>query len=349
MWQRIVWGVVFPVCVGASDGSLGQNQPRPGNLIAHCSWGRLEVISGRVALTDNRLGRRSTITSGDPGTGVKEMLSFSARSPDAACLHYEYADGEQRMFVDVERSTHVTIERVPHPDSQLATIRFRQPERGKITLVIEVEKRSYRIVGDSFWHLVLADPQAFQDHFAPVLELLRPDWRMERKAGRIEAALFDVAHRRQLPDTRRMQQLVAQLRHSEFLNRQAADRQLRELGQSAFAYLDDLNERTLDVEQRTRIRRIKESLRINQRDTPARVAAWLAGDIGVWLVLLDREDEQKRIVAARHLASITGGNLAFDPLAGETERRSQIGQLRADFGVDGPVLVSRVDNTTRLR
>jgi hypothetical protein len=172
---------------------------------------------------------------------------------------------------------------------------------------------------------------------------------LEWTAGRVEAALLDVASQGQLPDTKRMEQLVTQLRHSEFLCRQAADRQLRELGQSALTYLDGLDERTLDVEQRTRIRRIKKSLRINQRDTPARVAAWLAGDVGVWLVLLDREDEKKRIVAARHLASISGKALAFDPLASEIERRNQIGRLRADFGLDRPVLISGGDDTLRFR
>lgn len=348
MWQRIAWNIAFAVCAGAPSSSTGQDRPTPGSLVARCHWGRLEIISGRVTLTDTRLGRRSTMTSGDPGTGVRETLSFSAKSPDMAWLHYEYADDEQRILVDIERSKQVTIERVPHPDSQLATIRFRQPVRGEIAFVIESEERSHRIVGDSFWHLALADQQAFRDHLAPVLESLRPDWRLVWAAGRVEAALLDVAHQRQLPDTDRMERLVAQLSHFEFLRRQAADRQLRELGQSAFAYLNGLDERTLDVEQRTRIRRIKKSLRVNQRDTPARVAIWLAGDVGVWLVLLDR-GEQKRIVAARHLASLTGKNLAFDPLAGEIERRNQIGQLRADFGFDQPVLISRGDGATQLR
>jgi hypothetical protein len=64
---------------------------------------------------------------------------------------------------------------------------------------------------------------------------------------------------------------------------------------------------------------------------------------------LDREDEENRFVAARHLASISGKAIAFDPLASETERRDQIGRLRADFGLDRPVLISSGGNTTRLR
>lgn len=347
MWRRIAWSIAFAVCAGASEKSPGQDQSAPGGLVARCNWARLEIISGRVTLTDTRLGRRSTMTAGEPGTGVKETLSFSAKSPDAAWLHYEYADDEQRMFVDIERSKRVTIERVPVAGSQLATMRFRQPERGEITFVIDSGDGSRRIVGDSFWHLALAEPHLFRDHLAPLLESLRPDWRLVWTAGRVEAALLDVARQTQLPDTKRMERLVTQLSHSEFVRRQAADRQLRELGQSAFAYLDGLDERTLDVEQRTRIRRIKKSLKINQRDTPARVATWLAGDIAIWLALLDRE-EQKRIVAAKHLALLTGENLAFDPLAGDIERRNQISQLRADFGLDQPVLISRGDEATRL-
>jgi len=289
------------------------------------------------------------MTSGDPSTGVRETLSFSAKSPDVAWLHYEYEDDQQRIFVDVERSRKVTIERIPRPGSRLATIRYRQPESGSITLAIDCQERSYQIVGDSFWHLTLADSEAFGEFLAPVLESLRPDWRLVWTARRVEAALLDVAKDRQLPDTERMEQLVTQLSHPEFRRRQAADRQLCEMGQSAFAYLDGLNERTLNVEQRTRIRRIRKSLKINQRDTPARVATWLAGDIGAWLVLVNHKKERERIVAAAHLAALSGKNLAFDPLAGEIERRHQISQLRADFGLDEPVLISRGGEATRLR
>jgi len=302
-----------------------------------------------VTLTDTPLGRQSTITSSGPSTGVKETLSFSARGPGTAWLHYEYADDKQRIFVDVERSRRVTIERVPHPGSQLATVRFRQPERGKITLVVERDEHPYKAVADSFWHLALANPEAFRDYLAPILQSLRPDWRLERMAARVEAALFDAARQGQLPDVVRMEELVTQLRHSEFLRRQSAERQLRELGQSAFAYLNGLDERALDVEQRTRIRHIKKSLRVDDRDTPARVAAWLVRDIGVWLALLEREEERKRIVAARHLASLSGQAITFDPSAGEIERRRQIGRLRADFGFDPPLLISGGEDTPTLR
>lgn len=349
MWRRIAWSIAFAVCTAATSMSHGQAQPTPGNLVARCHWGRLEIISGRVTLTDTRLGRRSTMTSGDPSTGVRETLSFSAKSPDIAWLHYEYEDDQQRIFVHVERSRRVTIERIPRPGSQLATIRYRQPEHGNITLEIDSQELSYQIVGASFWHLTLADLGAFAEFLAPVLESLRPDWRLVWTARRVEAALLDVAKERQLPDTERMEQLVAQLSQPEFFRRQAADRHLREMGQSAFAYLDGLNERSLNVEQRTRIRRIKKSLKINQRDTPARVATWLAGDISAWLVLLDRGEEQERIVAAGHLAALSGKNFTFDPLAGEIERRSQISQMRANFGLDAPVLISQGGEATRLR
>ena len=349
MWQRLACSIAFGIGVATPSYSFGQDHSTPGSLIAGCKWGRLEIISGRVTLDDARLGRRSTVTSGDPHSGVRESLSFSAKSPHTAWLHYEYADNEQQMLVDVERAKRVSIERLPQSGSSLAAVRFRQPERGKITLTVECEEGSFEIVADSFWHLVLSDPQACRDHLLPILQSLRPDWRLEWTAGRIEGALLEVASHGQTPDNKRMEQLVTQLGHSEFMSRQAADRELREMGQTVFAYLDGLNERALNAEQRSRIRRIKMSLRISDGDTPVRVAAWLASDVPVWVSLLERDEESTRIAAARHLAAISGKSFTFDPLGDQIERQRQIVRLRADFGLDRSLLAGRGDDTPLRR
>jgi len=349
MWQRLACSIAFGIGVGALGYAFGQEASTPGSLIARCKWGRVEVISGRVTLDDARLGRRTTVTSGDPSSGVRETLSFSAKSPRTACLHYEYADEEQQMFVDVERARRVTIERLPHSGSSLAAVRFRQPERGEITLTVTCKERSLEIVADSFWHLMLSDPQACRDHLIPILQSLRPDWRLQWTAERVESALLDVARRGKTPDKKRIEQLVSQLGHSEFMRRQVADRQLRDMGQAVLAYLDSLDERALNAEQRSRIRRIKMSLRINDGDTPVRVAAWLASDVPVWVSLLEREEQGTRIAAARHLASISGKSVTFDPLADQIERQRQIVRLRAAFGLDRPLLVGGGDGTTLRR
>jgi hypothetical protein len=141
--------------------------------------------------------------------------------------------------------------------------------------------------------------------------------------------------------------LVQQLRDPSFSRRRDADHQLRAMGQNAVSFLNRLDERTLDAEQRTRIRQIKQSLHVHDGDTPARVAAWLADDPAVWLALLERENEATRTVAAKQLEAILGHTLAFNPAAGESERRQEVRRLRAELGLARPVLVGDAGGAVR--
>jgi hypothetical protein len=216
-------------------------------------------------------------------------------------------------------------------------------------LVIEGDEGTREIAAPGFWHLMLAEPDTCRKHLVPLLELVRPDWRLESKARQLEEALFAVARSGKLPDAARLRQLVRRLRHPKFERRQEADRHLREMGQSVLAFLERLDEQTLDTEQRTRIRRIRQSLTVTDGDTPVRVASWLADNSHVWLALLDRADADKRSTAANHLELICGQPLPFDPLASDIDRRRQIDQLRIDLGLDRPVLVSERDGTSRFR
>lgn len=349
MWQRIAWAIVFGVCVGGPNRSDGQEDTPPGNLIARCKWARFEIVSGRVTLTDTRLGQKSTLASNNPEKGIRESLSFSAKSPESASLHYEYASASQRMFVDVERSKQVTISLLSRVDNDFAAVRYRQPARGDVTLVIDDDVETREIVAPSFWHLMLAEREMCCRHLVPVLESVRPNWRLEPRARQLEDALFDVARSGKLPDAGRLRQLVRQLRHPKFERRQAADRQLREMGQSVLAFLERLDEKALDVEQRTRVRNIKQALTVTDGDTPVRVASWLADNSHIWLTLLDRADAKKRSTAAKHLEMICGQSLPFDPLASDMDRRRQIDQLRSDLGLDRPILVSEKKDTSKFR
>ena len=87
------------------------------------------------------------------------------------------------------------------------------------------------------------------------------------------------------------------------------------MGQLAVSFLNRLDERTLNAEQRSRIRQIKQSFHIDDGDTPDRVAAWLSEDKSVWLSLLERKSEATRTIAAGQLGEILGQSLAFDPAA----------------------------------
>lgn len=318
--------------------AFAQEQQTPGNLLGRTTRARLEVVSGRIQLTDVRLGRRAALTSNDPQSNVREQLLFYAESADTARLSYLYADQRQQLIVDVDQSADLTIDQRPCGESGVPTVRLHQPRRGDMILTVEDGDLAREVTGGSIWHLMLTEPKLCNRYLVPILQSLRSDWVLDEQAQRIEAALLAEARRGHLPDTAKMEQLVAQLKHAEFSRRQAADRQLRRMGHAAVGFLDRLDERTLDVEQRTRIRRIRGSLQSNAGDTPARVALWLAEDRAVWLALLQREDIATRQLAAQHLGAIIGKPLAFTPGATAAERRGQLHRLRAELGLDHPVV-----------
>jgi hypothetical protein len=142
-----------------------------------------------------------------------------------------------------------------------------------------------------------------------------------------------------------MKELVEQFKSPEFAARQAADRQLRAMGQSVIAFLERLDERQLNAEQRIRVRRIKRDLIVQDGDTPARVASWLVQDKLVWVALLDNPDAERRAIASRHLTRLAGTTIRFDPLAEASLRQRQVQDLRDAYGMDTPVLVGDAHGT----
>ena len=317
-----------------------QEQHAPGNLLARTSRASLEVVSGRIRLTNVQLGRQWALSSKNPKTNVLEQLLFSAKSAGTATLCYQYVDQQRRLIVDIDQLADLTIDQQPRGESGVPTVRLRQPRRGDLVLTVEDGDLTREVAAASLWHLMLAEPELCSGYLVPILQSLRSDWLLDAQAQRIEAALLADALRGHLPDTAKMRQLVQQLKHAEFSRRQAAHRELRQMGQAVVVYLDRLDERSLDVEQRTRIRQIRGALQINTGDTPARVAVRLADDRGVWLALLKREDVAKRQLAAQHLGAIIGTPLAFAPEASAAVRRGQLHRLRAELGLDRPVLAT---------
>ena len=327
--------------------ATAQEPRQPGHLLARTRRARLEVVFGRIRLTKVTLGRQSVQSVSEAETGIEERLSFSAKSSNSARLCYQYLDTQQQLLIDIEQVAEVTIERLPRGDSDTVAVRLRQPLRGDLTLSVEDEGNSYEVSAASLWHLLLAEPDICGAHLVPILQSLRTDWLLDTQTAQVEAALLAAARCGRVPDTARMNQLVQQLGHPKFSRRQAAHHELRQLGQTAVAFLERLDEHSLQVEQRTRVRQLKRSLQLNTGDTPMRVASWLVDDKAVWLSLLERENPMVRQLATRHLGAITGQSLAFDPKASPAERRGQIHRLRDQWDLDRPILVGSVGDDLR--
>ena len=327
--------------------ATAQDLRPPGYLLARTKRARLDVVFGRIRLTKVSLGRQSVQSVSEAETGVEERLSFSAKRANSARLCYQYLDAHQQLLVDIEDVARVTIERLPRGGSDIVAVRLRQPLQGDLVLSVEDDGNSYEVSAETLWHLVLAEPEICNIYLIPILQSLRTDWFLDTQIQQVEAALLTAARRGRLPDTAKMSELVQQLGHPKFSRRQAAHHELRQLGQTAVSFLERLDERSLQVEQRTRVRQIKRSLQLNTGDTPMRVASWLADDKAVWLSLMEHENQTKRQLATRHLEAITGESLAFDPTASPAERRGQVHRLRSQWGLDRPILVGSAGNDLR--
>jgi hypothetical protein len=326
--------------LGIAQFGYAQPSAAPGNLLASSRHARLEVIRGRIRLSGIQLGRQSLTNAKFAGSDAQEQLVFASDKFGDARLSYVYTDPTQQLLVDIQEVADVTIARQPQGGADVAGVRLRQPVDGPLVLTVEDGGPVREVVAASLWHLLLAEPELCKLHLLPLLESLRPDWILGEQVQHIESALLTAARLEQLPDTQRMEQLIQQLRHPQFSQRQAADRQLRQLGQAACAFLSRLDERSLDVEQRTRVRSIQAALEIQAGDTPPRVAAWLADDRSVWLSLLERDSVATRQLAARHLGALLDQSLAFDPQADAAVRRGQLHRLRAELGLVRPVLAA---------
>jgi hypothetical protein len=181
---------------------------------------------------------------------------------------------------------------------------------------------------------MLTEPAVARDCVTPLLETLRPDWELCAQAAEIEQRLYRLAAKTSPPRVERWHTLIAQLAEPRFVRREAADRDLRSEGPALAPFLKQLDRRWLDAEQRSRLKRIEESLESRGEDTPARVAAQLVYDQTTWLALLTREDGAQRTAAARHLCKLCPEAVAFDPQADQKVRSVQLKQLRQQLAHD---------------
>jgi hypothetical protein len=296
------------------------------NHATQLGWLRARIISGRVVFAATRLGTMNDAAKQD---GREERLSIRVVSREITAS-YEMSSEDEALLLDVKGRSELHVRWSPKGDAGPLAVDFRQPPKDPLRLSVgsQAEVRTYEAA--SLWHLFLAQPEACHKHLAPLLSVLNRQWDISRTAAEVEAALVRAAAEGDLPDPRRWAELVEQLADDKFSRREAADRELRDLGRVVFTYLRQLDASQLDAEQHYRVRRILISLSASwDDDTPQQIAAWLAGDPTVWLSMLSRESESTRRLAAERLEALLGEPIEFDPAAEAQQREAQIERLHA--------------------
>jgi hypothetical protein len=289
-------------------------------------WLRFEVLSGRIVLSGSRPGSVSTNSS---SSGRSEKLSIRL-SNSQHLLRYERATPKEQLFVEITSGSRISIRRNGKDDADIVPVHFTQVPDEPISLALGAEDRTTVYRAPTLWHLLIMQPDQCRQHLVPLLQLLRPDWRLAETAAAMETALLRAASVGHHPDRARWNLLVEQLADQRFSRREAADHELRSAGPVALGYLRGLDFNRLDAEQQFRVRRIIRSLsRQTGGDTVEQFVAQLVSDPEIWLAMLSRPEESTRRLAARQLGVILGRPVRFDPAADPATQEDRIEQFRA--------------------
>jgi hypothetical protein len=354
MWKRIallaVLATFSPAGVFAAEDADSPDKTAAGpSLLERTEWLRVEIVAGRVQLAASRCGtcRQTTGARGEDqpdADAPHESLSLEVHS-SSLTAEYERTSAKGRLSLCTatrQGSGTLTLAFTPSADSSCPAIEYVQPTSGNVQLTIHDPARqvvagksaaqkavAQKLSAPSLWQLLLAEEPLAREHLLPLLAELRSGWQLETQVAQIEAALVASAGDDVLAQRRTWQTWVAALSASEFADRQAAYLHLREAGQAPLAFLRALDPRQLDLEQRRRIQSLLSESETAGRDSPERIAAWLADDKRTWLALMNRGELAGRVAAAQHLSLLCGKPLAIDPAADSIRQQAQLAQLAA--------------------
>jgi len=288
---------------------------------------RAAIVSGRIVVwkTPARGMPLQRVVS-----GKKEKLTI--RTVDRkSMIQYERSSADEEILIEIARTERARLARIPKQASEPVPGEYVQQEPGGVRLVVGRTESQKVYQAASLWHLSLAHREACQQYLVPLLKLINDSWDVVHVSEQVEKAMAAKETDHQPPDRHRWDALVEQLGSEQFTQREAADRELRAVGPRGIWYLQTLDPKRLDPEQRFRIQRILLALTVpNQEDTVDQVVRWLAGDPQAWLILLNHAEESTRRVAAEQLRSLLDRPIAFDPTADAPTRQRQIEQLRAN-------------------
>jgi hypothetical protein len=298
-----------------------------GSLWTQTDWAHMAISGGRILVTSTRCGQNRICREPTADNPARQTLIVQAE-PGALLINFERSDDRGQTTVSLDERKQLVICRRAASLELAAEVRYVQPANGPVTLVVGSNPERKHAAA-SLWQLLLAEPEVGRGHLLPILDQLRPDWKLSQQLVEIEAELIARAGQDVLPQRQAWQALVEQLASKQFAQRQAADYALRSSGQEAAAFLQQLDPSALDQEQRRRIRSILVCVADGSSDSSERVAGWLASDKRVWLALLERGDPNHRLAAARHLSRLCGRSVSFDPQASPDQREEQLVHLRA--------------------
>ncbi len=159
------------------------------NLIARTGWVRLEIVGGRVAVLGHRCGQSRVVQVGEPSQIPYEQLSVQLHT-ESLVIHYEDNCTERQITLDLDDQQRLTLTRTG--SSPTGDVKLVQPFQGPMTLTVGRDSPQI-FSAATLWHLALSQPQLCEEAVLPLLETLRPHWRLKEQAAGIQKELLSHA------------------------------------------------------------------------------------------------------------------------------------------------------------
>ncbi len=320
----------------AAAPACGQEAPVNPGLAPLLRYFQLGVHAGRIRASsphrDRKLESQASNTDAQ-GNTRRERLSVTL-SGEATTISYQQSVSDCQWSVEILDGKEVSLRRESKNADVCLPLVFHQPAVGPLSLRIGEGAESREFAAENLWRLLVSEPEACSQ-FAPLLELLKPNWHLAETAQAAEQSLYASVRAMAAADQTGLRRLVGQLASDKFARRQAAERSLRRAGRDALPFLMSIDWRRLDAEQRFRLGRLFRDLSGDGvDDTPERVALGLIRDPMLWLKLLERADESHRRLALEQLERLLERRLVFDPAADATTRLEQLAALQAAVAVE---------------
>lgn len=284
------------------------------------------MSAGRVTASAAFSGRNFSSNTQSEERQESLKVDMTQQSPS---IDYQLTTKTFKVAVALSNGNQLRITREPLGSGTLKPLELNQPAEGTITLRIGPPGDDKTYEADSLWHLMTAEPEVAKVDLEPLLRLLRPGWPLASITKSVEESLFKQAESAGNFDRRAWSALVAQLGSSKYVDREDADRRLRELGQTVVPYLRNLDAAHLDPEQAFRIRAIAKRYQTDEKDdSPEAVAGWLAADPEIWYALAARAPAARRAIIRDQLTRILGEDVKLDPDADAEKLQLQLSAVR---------------------
>lgn len=323
------FAVAATFCGGSARVAQAQLMELSPQLQGTLRYIHVGMVAGRVTATAAFSGRSFTSNTQSEERQENLRVDMTGQAPG---VDYQLTTKTFKVSVEMTNGNQLKITRAPVNGGPMKPLEFTQPAEGRITIKVGDGADAKTYEADSLWHLMTAEPDLAKNDLEPLLRLLRPGWSLSSITKSIEESLFKQAGNSTNFDRRAWGALVAQLGSVKYVDREDADRRLRELGQTVVPFLRNLNAGQLDPEQAYRIRVIVRRYQSDEKDdSPDTAAGWLAADPEIWYALAVRSPANRREVIREQLERILGEPTKLDADASGEKLTAQLAAIRGQI------------------